>query len=123
MRLPEPPVRSRQLRELGGQVRAGMELGIGKVPPDQSQVGVPPEQRLDRQLRRVAEPATEVAVLDQRQLDRTPDHVIVRPDGARFASPTELTPARKGSPARPVYSPTSDGQERASVIRRRRMWP
>ena len=67
--------------ELGGQVRAGVELGIGKVPPDQPQLRVPPEQRLDRQLRRVAELAAEVAVLDQRQLwIGRPDHVIARPD-------------------------------------------
>ena len=48
VRLPELPVRGRKLRKLGGQVGAGMQLGVGEVSPDEPQVMITIEQRVDR---------------------------------------------------------------------------
>ncbi len=47
MRVPELAVGRSQLRQLGGEVGAGVELRIGVVAPDQLQAVVALEQRLD----------------------------------------------------------------------------
>ena len=62
------PVRGRELREFGCQVGARMQVGIGEVAPDEPQAGkaIQKRRRADGSPRR--ERATEVPVLDQREL-------------------------------------------------------
>jgi hypothetical protein len=67
MRLPESALRRGELRELCGQVGAGMKLGIREVAPGQPQPIEAPEEGFDRPLGGEAVRAAEVSVLDQRE--------------------------------------------------------
>lgn len=68
MRLPELAVRRGELREIGGKVGARMNLGVGKMAPDQPQPIKAPKQGFDRPLRGKAMRTAEVPVLDQGEL-------------------------------------------------------
>src|SRR2546430_1636496 len=54
-----------------------MELGIGKVAPDEAEAVIPVKERLNRAARSEAEGAAEVPVLDQRELGAIgAEHVV-----------------------------------------------
>ena len=75
-----------ELRELGGQVGAGMHLWIGEVAPDEPQAVVAIQKRAQRTACREAERAAEVPVLDQRELGlRGPQDVLRLADLAQVA--------------------------------------
>ena len=65
MRLPELPMRSRELGKLSREVGSGMELWIGQVAPNQAEPVEAIEQRHHRTIRGEAERAAEVPVLDE----------------------------------------------------------
>lgn len=65
VRLPELPMRSRKLGELGREVGSGMKLGIGQVAPNQTEPVEAVEKRHHRTIGGVAEAAAEVPILDK----------------------------------------------------------
>jgi hypothetical protein len=67
IRLPELATRCRKLRELRGELGAGVKLRVRKVAPDQAQGLVALKERLQRSARGKAKRAAKVPILDQRK--------------------------------------------------------
>src|SRR4051812_2740975 len=68
LRVPEPPVQAGQLGKLRGEVRSRMERRHGKVAPDEAEAVEAVQERLHRSTGLEAVRASEIPVLDERQL-------------------------------------------------------
>ena len=68
MCVPEPPVQAGQLGELGGEVRSRMERRPGEVAPNEAEAVEAVEECLQRSTGLEAVRASEIPILDERQL-------------------------------------------------------
>src|SRR4051795_12182402 len=115
MRVPEPPVQAGQLGELRGEVRSRMERRHGKVAPDEAEAIEAVQECLHRSTGLEAVRASEIPILDERQLRaaRAGDVIALsdRRQGARGRGvhPTRVLCASIAptSPARTMVASTS----------------
>ena len=86
MCVPEPPVQAGQLGELRGEVRSRMERRHGEVAPDEAKAVEAVQERFHRSTGLEAVRASEIPILDERQLGATrAGDVITLSDGGQGA--------------------------------------
>src|SRR3954469_18128623 len=109
MCVPELPVQAGQLGELRGEVRSRMERRHGKVAPDEAEAIEAVQERLHRSTGLEAVRASEIPILDERQLRAARAGDVITSGGtaldAQLLNWTALLPGpphdeQPGSPAR-----------------------